>query len=395
MSCLWNVNIGHGRSEVAEAVFAQMRELEFVPVFFGMSHPPVIQLAETLAALGERKRPRVYFTTTGSEAVETAIKLARYYWRLLGRPGKYKILFRTHAYHGVTLGALSANGIPAYRDPYGPLAPGFVQLPAPYCYRCELGLTYPGCNIACAAALEETIRQEGPETVAACIAEPVQGTGGVLVPPPEYFPMVSRICREHGVLFIADEIITGFGRTGRMFAVDHWGVDPDLMTIAKGVTSGYLPLGAACLTEAVYAPFEAADVTLLHGFTYNGHPAACVAALKNLEILVQERLVENAAAMGAYLRERLSQLAERPYVGEVRSLGLLAAVELVADKASRHPFESSQKIGERVRDAARGHGLLCRAIGDSIALAPPLIISRGEVDQVVSALDRALRAVLG
>jgi len=394
MSCLWNVNIGHGRTEVADAVYAQMRELEFVPVFFGMSHPPVIQLAETLAVLGERKRPRVYFTTTGSEAVETAIKLARYHWRLLGRPGKHKILFRTHAYHGVTLGALSANGIPAYRDPYGPLAPGFVQLPAPHCYRCELGLTYPGCGIACATALEETIRREGPETVAAFIAEPVQGTGGVIVPPPEYFPMVQRICREHEVLFIADEIITGFGRTGRMFAVDHWGVEPDIMTIAKGVTSGYLPLGAACLTEAVYAPFEAADVTLLHGFTYNGHPAACVAALKNLEILVQERLVDNAAAMGAYLHERLSELAERPYVGQIRGLGLLAAVELVADKASRRPLEPSQKVGDRVRDAARGHGLLCRAIGDSIALAPPLVITRAEVDLIVSALDRALRDVL-
>lgn len=218
--------------------------------------------------------------------METAIKLARYYWRLRGREGKHKIIFRTHAYHGVTLGALSANGIPAYRDPYGPMAPGFVQIPAPYCYRCELGLAFPQCRIACATALEEAIRREGPETVAAFIAEPVQGTGGVIVPPPEYFPMVQQVCREHEVLFIADEIITGFGRTGRVFAVDHWGVEPDIMTIAKGISSGYLPLGAACLTEAVYAPFEAADVTLLHGFTYNGHPAACAGALKNLEILV-------------------------------------------------------------------------------------------------------------
>jgi 4-aminobutyrate--pyruvate transaminase len=394
LSCLWNVNVGHGRTEIADAVFAQMRELEFVPVFFGMSHPPVIRLAERLSALSGQKRPRIYFTTTGSEAVETAIKLSRYHWRLRGRPDKHKILFRTHAYHGVTLGALSANGLPAYREAFGPFVPGFVQVPAPHCYRCELGLTYPSCDLACARAVGEAIRREGPDTVAAMLAEPVQGTGGVITPPPEYFPLVAEICRAHEVLLVADEIITGFGRTGRTFAVDHWGVEPDLMTIAKGVSSGYLPLGAACLTPAVYAPFEAANVTLLHGFTYNGHPAACAAALKNLEILETERLVENAAAMGAYLHARLGELTDRPYVGQVRGLGLLAALELVADKATRRPFERAQRVPERVRDAARGQGLLCRAIGEAICLAPPLVITRSEVDLLVAALDRALREVL-
>jgi adenosylmethionine-8-amino-7-oxononanoate aminotransferase len=274
-----------------------------------------------------------------------------------------------------------------------PLVPGFSFVPAPHCYRCELGLSYPACELACAKALEQKIQEEGPDTVAAFIGEPIMGAGGAIVPPPEYWPMIEAICRKYGVLLILDEVITGFGRTGKRFALEQWNLKPDMLSLAKGISSGYVPLGACLITEDIYrdlvdkappgAPFP-------HGFTYNGHPVACVAALKNLDIMEQERLIEQAAEVGAYFQERLRACREQPLVGDVRGLGLIAGVELVRDPSTKERFEPVGQAGALVARLAFQGGLICRAIGDTIAFAPPLCITRCQVDDLVDIFAAAL-----
>jgi adenosylmethionine-8-amino-7-oxononanoate aminotransferase len=393
VSCLWNVNIGHGRKEIAAAVAAQMETLDFSPIYYSMSHPPAIRLAERIAGLTPGDLNHIYFTSTGSEANESAFKIARYYWRLRGTPERYLVISRNQGYHGTTMGALSATGLPLYRRSFGPLVPGYLHIPAPYCYRCELNKEYPSCDLACARALEDLIAREGPAAVAAVVAEPVQGTGGVIVPPPEYLPLIAKICAERGVLLIFDEIITGFGRTGKLFGAEHWGLVPDMMTFAKGVSSGYLPLGGVAMSETLYRTIAEPDATFFHGYTYNGHPVTCAAALKNLEILLGEGLVENAARSGEHLQRRVQELLDLPGVGNVRGLGLMAAVELVGDKKTRAPFDPALHVPERVRDGARDRGLYCRSLGESIALAPPLITTTSQIDDIVDILRAAILAV--
>jgi adenosylmethionine-8-amino-7-oxononanoate aminotransferase len=275
----------------------------------------------------------------------------------------------------------------------GPLVPGFHFIPAPYCYRCELGLTYPACELACARALEQKIQEEGPETVAAFIGEPIMGAGGAIVPPPEYWPMIEAICRQYGVLLILDEVITGFGRTGKCFALEHWDLRPDMLSLAKGISSGYIPLGASLITEEIYRALvdkAPAGAPFPHGFTYNGHPVACVAALKNIDILERERLIAQAADVGAYFQARLRAFADHPLVGDVRGMGLMAGVELVRDKPTKERFEPIGTAGAVVATAAFARGLICRAIADTIALAPPLCITRSQVDDVLRILAEAL-----
>jgi adenosylmethionine-8-amino-7-oxononanoate aminotransferase len=398
---LWNVNVGHGRTEIGDAVRAQIGKLGFAPSFFGFSNLPSIELAKKLIDMTPPHLTRVFYTSGGSETNESAFKIARYYFKLNGQPERFKIVSRNQAYHGVSLGALSATGIQGHRDMAAPLVPGFSFIPAPYCYRCELGLRYPTCELACARALEEHLRDEGPDTVAAFIGEPVMGAGGAIVPPPEYWPTIEAICREYGVLLILDEVITGFGRTGKRFALEHWDLRPDMLSLAKGISSGYVPLGASIITEEIYrdlvdkappgAPFP-------HGFTYNGHPVACVAALKNLEILEQERLIDLAAEVGAYFQERLRGFLDHPLVGDVRGMGLIAGIELVRDKASRERFEPIGRAGALLTRLSFERGLICRAILDTVALAPPLCITTSEVDDLVrilgEALDRGLEELL-
>jgi adenosylmethionine-8-amino-7-oxononanoate aminotransferase len=398
---LWNVNVGHGRTEIGDAVRAQIGKLGFAPSFFGFSNLPSIELAKKLIDMTPPHLTRVFYTSGGSETNESAFKIARYYFKLNGQPERFKIVSRNQAYHGVSLGALSATGIQGHRDMAAPLVPGFSFIPAPYCYRCELGLRYPTCELACARALEEHLRDEGPDTVAAFIGEPVMGAGGAIVPPPEYWPTIEAICREYGVLLILDEVITGFGRTGKRFALEHWDLRPDMLSLAKGISSGYVPLGASIITEEIYrdlvdkappgAPFP-------HGFTYNGHPVACVAALKNLEILEQERLIDLAAEVGAYFQERLRGFLDHPLVGDVRGIGLIAGIELVRDKASRERFEPIGRAGALLTRLSFERGLICRAILDTVALAPPLCITTSEVDDLVrilgEALDRGLEELL-
>jgi adenosylmethionine-8-amino-7-oxononanoate aminotransferase len=390
---LWNVNIGHGRTEIGDAVREQIDKLAFAPSFFGFSNLPSIALAKQLIDMTPPHLSRVFYTSGGSEANESAFKIARYYFKLNAQPERFKIISRHQAYHGMSMGALSATGIQSHRDMAAPLVPGFSFIPAPYCYRCELGLQYPTCELACARALEAHLLEEGPDTVAAFIGEPIMGAGGAIVPPPEYWPMIEAICRKYGVLLILDEVITGFGRTGKRFALEHWDLRPDMLSLAKGISSGYVPLGASIITEEIYrhlvdkappgAPFP-------HGFTYNGHPVACVAALKNLQILEQEDLIDRAAEVGAYFQERLRGFLDHPLVGDVRGLGLIAGIELVRDKASRQRFEPIGKAGALLTQLAFERGLLCRAILDTVALAPPLCITTSQVDDLVQALGEAL-----
>jgi adenosylmethionine-8-amino-7-oxononanoate aminotransferase len=393
LSGLWNVNIGHGRTEIGEVVREQIDRLAFAPSFFGFSNLPSIALAKKLVDMTPPPLTRVFYTSGGSEANETAFKIARYYCKLNGQPQRFKIIARHEAYHGMSMGALSATGSQAQRDMATPLVPGFSFIPAPYCYRCELGLRYPSCELACARALEEHLLAEGPDSVAAFIGEPIMGAGGAIVPPPDYWPTIEAICRKYGVLLILDEVITGFGRTGKGFALEHWDLRPDMLSLAKGISSGYVPLGASLITEGIYrdlvdkappgAPFP-------HGFTYNGHPVACVAALKNLEILEAERLIEQAAEVGAYFQEQLRRFLDHPLVGDVRGLGLIAGIELVRDKTSGERFEPIGKAGALLTRLAYDRGLICRGILDTVAFAPPLCITTSQVDDLVRIFSEAL-----
>ena len=395
LSSLWNVNVGHGRAELGRAAAEQMSKLAFASAYVGMTNEPAIRLAERLASLAYPNLNTVFFASGGAEANESAFKLVRSYWKIKGQPDKVKIIARRFGYHGVTIATMSATGMAAYWPLFEPRAPGFLHVAPPYCYRCELGKTPGDCAIDCADDLEAAIVREGPETVAAFIAEPVQGAGGVIPPPDGYFPRVREVCDRHDVLFIADEVITGFGRTGKWFALDHWGVQPDVMSFAKGVTSAYIPLGGIVMSDEIAETIRSlpADQAWMHAYTYSGHPTSCAVGLANLDIIEREGLVERAAVMGRRLIDGLRTLESLPAVGEVRGLGLMAAVELVADKATRASYPASERVGARVLKAAAGRGVLVRVRGDVICLAPPLVISEAQVDKVVAVVGEAIREV--
>jgi putrescine aminotransferase len=391
LGVLWSVNCGHGRPEIVEAVAEQMRALSFSTSFFGFAHPAGIELAARLAALTPPGLDRLFFVSSGSEAAETAIKLARAYHKVRGRPRKVKVVSRVRAYHGATYGVLSATRLRQYHESFEPLMQGVLEAPAPYRYRCELCADGPACTRRCATELEALLLREDPDTVAMFIAEPVQGAGGIIVPPADYLPAVREICRRHDVLFVADEVITGFGRTGRWFGVNHWDVVPDMMTLGKGLTSGYMPLSATAVSETIYRTVteRPEEWAFWHGFTFNAHPGCCAAALETLEILEKESLVERAEIMGRRLLGRLRELEGSPIVGEVRGLGLLAGVELVQDKATRAPFPGGQ-AGQLVRRRCLDRGVILRALGDVIALCPPFVITEAEVDALAATIGEAI-----
>jgi adenosylmethionine-8-amino-7-oxononanoate aminotransferase len=396
LSGLWNVNIGHGRKELAAAAAKQMERLAFASAYIGATNEPAVRLAERLVDISYSNISAVYFTTAGAESNESAFKFARYYWKVKGKPEKTKFVSRIHGYHGVTMAAMSATGMAAYHKMFGPLMPGFVQVPAPYPYRWT-GNTEPGQGAA--DALEERIRAEGPETVAAVIAEPVMGAGGVIVPPDTYWPALRRVCDKHDVLLIADEIITGFGRTGRMFALDRWNVEPDLVSFAKGVTSAYIPLGGVLVSKKVHEVLTSApaDQKFMHAATYSGHPVCCAVGLANLDIIEKDGLPERAATMGKHLLDGLRTLSDLPEVGDVRGLGMMCGVELVADKASKAPAIG---LGAKVAKEALLRGLLVRiraggpdpAIGDTICLAPPLMTPENVLERIVDTVKVAIVA---
>ncbi len=392
LACLWNVAVGHGRRELAEAAARQMEELAFCNSYTGFSNVPSIELAERVCSLAYPNMQALFFANSGSEAVDGALKMARFYWYLQDKPDKVKFIARREAYHGGTFGATAATGMPAFHKGFGPLPEGFVRVGTCYCYRCEWGKDYPGCQLECATAVEEAIQREGPETVAAVIAEPVHGAGGVIPPVPEYWPRLRQICDRYDVLLIADEVITAFGRTGRWFALEHWDVQPDLVTVAKAITSAYVPLAAILLSDRIQQVIVSApvDAKFMHGYTNAGHPTACAVALRNLRIIEEEGLVERAATMGQRLMEGLAALEELPWVGNVRGLGLMAAVEIVADKATRRPFEPSLKVAGRVLREARQRGLVTRLKGDSMLLAPPLIVTPEQIDRIVQIVGESI-----
>jgi adenosylmethionine-8-amino-7-oxononanoate transaminase len=393
---LWLTNIGFGRREVIDAAYAQMQKMPFFSMFQGFANPPAIELAEKLLEL---TRPegmgKVFYSDSGSEAVETALKIARQYWRNRGRTGKYKFIARRNAYHGVTFGALSATGVTANRRMFEPLVPGFVHIADPNCYRNDFGegLSEEEVSEAAATALRRAIEFEGPDTVAAFIAEPVQGAGGVIVPPESYLGKCREICTAHDVLLIADEVITGFGRTGTWFGCRTYGVQPDIMCFAKGLTSGYIPMGATMCTEEIYDAFLGTPgdgKEFRHGNTYSGHAAAAAAAVANLDIIDREDLPGNARDVGAYFLKQLRGLDKHPIVGDVRGIGLLARVELVDDAATRRPFKSPGAVGLKVQKRAHELGLIFRPVGDVITFSPPLILTMEEADIIVELLDQAI-----
>jgi 4-aminobutyrate--pyruvate transaminase len=392
---LWNVNVGHGRKELAAAAAEQIEELAFVPTFFGLASPPTIELAARLAELLPGPLNHINFTSGGAESNETALKIVRYFWALQGNPGKVKILSRKMAYHGIAMGALAATGIPTYWQDFGPRTPGFIHLTPPYHYRHGEGLSEDEFVTSLVAELEETIKQEGAETIAAFIGEPVMGAGGVVVPPAGYLPAIAETLKRHDILFISDEVITGFGRTGRMFGSETYGVTPDLISFAKGVTSGYIPLGGVAVSDDIFAVLAEPDRVFMHGFTYSGHPVACAVALRNLQIIEEEGLAENAGRAGAYLLNRLSALADRPYVGEVRGKGCMLFVELVADKITKAKFDPSLGIGTKLQAVVRRNGVIVRASNDGIAIAPILTIQPPELDLIADGIADALTEVLG
>lgn len=392
---LWLANVGYGRTEIIEAMHRQAQELAWFSSFGGFANRPSLELADRLVdLLAPDGMAAVFFSNDGSEANETALKICRQYWKLRGRAAKVKLIGRQHAYHGVTLGALAVAGILANRQPFEPLLAGVRHVPAPIGYGCPYHPDTPVCSLACARELERTIQMEGPDTVAAFILEPVQAAGGVIIPPPEYLAAVERICRRYDVLLVVDEVVTGFGRLGAWTGSRHYGIRPDIMTFAKGITSGYMPLGATAVTREILETFLGAagsDPEFRHGHTYSGHPVAAAAALANLAIIEREDLPGRAATLGMHLADKLRELAARhpDRIRDAANVGLLGRVALVDPKGTA----PAGSLGARVSAALLDAGIIARAVGDVITLSPPLVISQEELDLVVDALDRAIAAL--
>ena len=396
LSGLWNVNVGHGRTELGDAARAQMGTLAFTSAYAGGTNDRAIELADKLSTLMYPSINTFFFTSGGAEASETSFKTARFYWKAAGKPGKFKVISRMRAYHGVTLAAMSATGLPAFWPMFEPRTPGFLHVDAPDPYR--FAHTEPSVSLGVAAAnkLEDAILAEDPDTVAAFIAEPVQGAGGVIVPPDDYFARIREICSKYDVLLIADEVITGFGRTGRWFGLERYGVEPDIIQFAKGITSGYIPLGGIGVSDRVRGAIDTVPPgkRWMHAFTYSGHPTCCAVALKNIEILECEGLVDRAATSGARMLEKLRALESLNGVGNVRGLGMMAAVEVVADKATKQLFPPESGMAQKLTDALLDRGLYTRVAMDCICVAPPLVTTEAQIDRIAGIIGEAVSAVV-
>jgi putrescine aminotransferase len=396
---LWNVNVGHGREELGKAAAAQIGELAYYSCYTGSSNVPAVQLADKLMEIAPKNMQAVFFTSGGAESNESAFKTARFYWKAKGKPEKTKVIARFNAYHGVTLQAMSATGMAPYWKMFEPRVPGFVHIPTCYPYRQDGAKPGETAGQTAARLLEEAILREGPDTVAAFIAEPIHGGGGVIYPTEDYFPLVRQVCDKHQVLFIADEVITGFCRTGRWFAMEHWKVNPDILSFAKGVSSGYLPLGGIMVSKAIKEAMDSVkpEDRWMHAYTYSGHPTCCAVGIANLAIMERERLWERAAAMGERLHKGLhAAFDDHPNVGDIRSgKGLLAAVELVEDKATKKMYDPEKKIGPRLMQEMTKRGLVTRARLENVFFSPPLVISEAELDRMISITRDAVKAVTG
>ncbi|WP_027416701.1 aspartate aminotransferase family protein [Aneurinibacillus terranovensis] len=398
MSGLWCVNVGHGREEIAEAAAEQMKTLAYFPL--SHSHVPAIQLADKVAEWLNGDY-RVFFSNSGSDANEVAFKIARQYFNQKGEPTRHKFISRYRAYHGNSMGALGATGQAVRKIKYEPLGTGFQHVPPPYCYRCPFGKEYGSCNIECAKIYEDVINWEGAETVAGVILEPVITGGGVIVPPAEYLTEVREICDKYGVLLIVDEVICGFGRSGKPFGHQNFGIKPDIVSMAKGITSAYSPLSATAVRADIYETFKQPGKNnhFRHVNTFGGNPVSCAVALKNIEILERENLVERADELGIQLRHKLDELADHPNVGDIRTFGFMAGIELVEDKKSKQPAESA-KVTQVIAECKK-RGLMIGKNSDTVpqyenvlTLSPPFVTTDEELEFIVNTLKEAFSTLL-
>lgn len=390
MAGLWCVNIGYGRKELAEVASQQMAELPYYNTFFQTTHPPAILLAEKLASLSPPNLNHVFFGNSGSDANDTNLRLVRHYWARLGKPEKRKVIARWNGYHGSSFGSGSLGGMKAIHSQGGLPIPDIHHIGQPHWYREGGDLSPEEFGKARAHALLEAIHEHGEDTIAAFIAEPVQGAGGVIVPPESYWPEVKKICDAHDILFIADEVICGFGRTGAWWGSDTYNLTPDIMTIAKGLSSGYQPIGGSLVSDHVAEVIGEEDFN--HGYTYSGHPVACAVALENLRILEEERIIERVSEKTApYLERKWKALADHPLVGEARICGMMGALELTPDKATRAGFEVGVgTVGQIARDISFANQLVMRHVGDAMIISPPLTISESEIDLLIERAEMVL-----
>ena len=392
MAGLWCVQVGYGREELARVAYDQMVELPYYNTFFKTATPPAVNLAAKIASVLGGNLTHVFFNSSGSEAIDTLIRLARFYWSAKGQPDRNIIIARHNAYHGSTIGGVSLGGMSPMRSQGGPLVPGFEHIMQPYAFNLGFGEDEEAfCNRA-VAALEERILEVGPENVAAFIGEPVQGAGGVIIPPAGYWPKIEAVCRKYGILVICDEVICGFGRLGAWFGFQKYGVKPDLVSMAKGLSSGYLPISAVGVADHIVEVLRGYGDDFIHGYTYSGHPTCAAVALANIEIIQREGLVERVASdIGPYAQAAFASLTDHPLVGQARMTGLIGAVEIVSEPGTNHRFGGKEgKAGPIVRDLCIANGLMVRAIRDSLVFCPPLVISREEVDTAVGILRRSL-----
>jgi len=389
-SGMWNVNVGYGNKELAQAAYEQMVKIAYGSNFSGSSTLPQIQLAKKLSGYAYENLHHTFFTCGGSEANESAFKTAQYYWKQKGKPSKYKFICLENAYHGMTMAAASATGMSKFWNVFNTI-PGFIHIPNPNQYRYEGDIRQDeSVGRAAARALEEAIIKEGADNIAGFISEPIQGSGGGIIPPDDYFPAVREICNKYEILMIADEVITGFGRTGEMFALNHWGVSPDIVTFAKGVTSGYLPLGGMQVTDEINSVIENAppESAWLHGYTYSGHAASCSVALKNIELIERNNLLDNVKLKERRFMAELKVLSKYECIGDIRGIGLLHTIEFVTDCESKG--KNFQLAGE-VYNRCLKNGLRLRMLGNNISIAPPFIISDNDVDYIINTLERSLK----
>jgi len=399
MSGLWCVNLGYGRKELAQAAFEQMEELPYYNNFFQCTHPPAIELSSVLGEVSPKGMDHVFFTSSGSEAIDTVVRMVRYYWSLLGKPDKKIILGRNNAYHGSTIAGASLGGMSGMHAQGDLPIPNIHHIQQPYWFAEGGDLDKDTFGKQVANDLERAIKEHGIENIAGFIAEPIQGAGGVIIPPETYWPEVQNIIDRYEILLIADEVITGFGRLGDWFASSVYEIKPDLISFAKGVTSGYLPLGGVLVNNRVANAIIDKGGEFAHGFTYSGHPAACAVALKNIEIIEEEKILDEVKSKTApYLKEEWLKLADHPLVGEARIKGLMGAIELCANKETRERFSSEGRFtslneisaGSLCRDLSINNGLVMRAVGDTMIIAPPLIINQEQIDELISKATKTL-----
>ena len=390
MAGLWCVNVGYGRKEIVDAVSAQMQQLPYYNTFFQTTHPPVAELAAKVAELTPDTLNRVFFCSSGSEANDTVLRMVRHYWASVGKPDKHIVISRENAYHGSTMAGASLGGMKPMHKQGGLPIPGIEHIMQPHWFVNGADMSPEDFGQHAAQALEDKILALGADNVAAFIAEPVQGAGGVIVPPSTYWPLIQKICTEHNVLLVADEVICGFGRTGNWFGCNTFNIAPDMMAIAKGLSSGYLPIGGVVVSDKVAEGLEQGG-EFNHGYTYSGHPACAAAAIANIDIMRSEGIVETVAeTTGPYFQSKLAEFASHPNVGQVRGVGLLGALQLVPDKPAHTPFEKPDVTGVRCREHCLANGLVMRAVDDAMIISPPLTISLAEIDELFDKANRSI-----